>query len=242
MGASAKNRSSLVARARTRSRGGPDPATVLRCAYSKAPRFEKRHLSGWGALCRETPGPAHWLRCRPVHDVAQNYRVSGHVKGGFRLAIIETHKFSCVPSAILLGRAMGPRSIEAKHGRARRADAHDAEVGRRVRSRRLENRLSQTELANRIGVTFQQVQKYEKGVNRIGASRLEKIADALDVPVTFFFGAVGNKTSTARKHASVFNLLQTSGSLRLVKAFHEIKTRKLRELLVGLAEQLAEGV
>ena len=56
-----------------------------------------------------------------------------------------------------------------KHVRARRADSRDAEVGRRVRSRRLECRLSQTELADRIGVTFQQVQKYEKGVNRIGA-------------------------------------------------------------------------
>src|ERR1051325_4977500 len=54
-----------------------------------------------------------------------------------------------------------------KHVRARRADMRDAEVGRRVRSRRLECRLSQTELADRIGVTFQQVQKYEKGVNRI---------------------------------------------------------------------------
>src|ERR1043166_4842022 len=75
-----------------------------------------------------------------------------------------------------------------KHVRARRADNRDAEVGRRVRSRRLECRLSQTELADRIGVTFQQVQKYEKGVNRIGAGRLQRIAEALEVPISFFFG------------------------------------------------------
>ncbi|HYI26562.1 MAG TPA: helix-turn-helix transcriptional regulator, partial [Bradyrhizobium sp.] len=60
-----------------------------------------------------------------------------------------------------------------EHVPARRADSRDAEVGRRVRSRRLECRLSQTELADKIGVTFQQVQKYEKGVNRIGAGRLQ---------------------------------------------------------------------
>src|SRR5881227_2312776 len=76
-----------------------------------------------------------------------------------------------------------------KHIRARRADSRDAEVGRRVRSRRLECRFSQTELADRIGVTFQQVQKYEKGVNRIGAGRLQRISEALEVPITFFFDA-----------------------------------------------------
>src|SRR5438477_12804607 len=76
-----------------------------------------------------------------------------------------------------------------KHVRARRADNRDAEVGRRVRSRRLECRLSQTDLASRIGVTFQQVQKYEKGVNRIGAGRLQRISEALEVPITFFFDA-----------------------------------------------------
>src|SRR5258707_8795672 len=83
-----------------------------------------------------------------------------------------------------------------KHVRARRADLRDAEVGRRVRSRRLECRLSQTELADRIGVTFQQVQKYEKGVNRIGAGRLPRISEALEVPISFFFGGAGSAAPT----------------------------------------------
>jgi transcriptional regulator with XRE-family HTH domain len=131
-----------------------------------------------------------------------------------------------------------------KHVRARRADNRDAEVGRRVRSRRLECRLSQTELADKIGVTFQQVQKYEKGVNRIGAGRLQRISEALEVPISFFFG--GTTTPTARDAAnggaeSVFGFLQTSGSVRIVKAFHKIKSRKARQLLVEMAEELADA-
>ena len=129
-----------------------------------------------------------------------------------------------------------------KHVRARRADNRDAEVGRRVRSRRLECRLSQTELADRIGVTFQQVQKYEKGVNRIGAGRLQRISEALEVPISFFFGG-GATGASSREQAgteSVFGFMQTSGSVRIVKAFHKIKSRKARQLLVEMAEELAD--
>jgi transcriptional regulator with XRE-family HTH domain len=131
-----------------------------------------------------------------------------------------------------------------KHVRARRADNRDAEVGRRVRSRRLECRLSQTELADRIGVTFQQVQKYEKGVNRIGAGRLQRISEALEVPISFFFGAGANGGATkdaAGASESVFGFLQTSGSVRIVKAFHKIRSRKARQLLVEMAEELADA-
>jgi len=130
-----------------------------------------------------------------------------------------------------------------KHVRARRADNRDAEVGRRVRSRRLECRLSQTELADRIGVTFQQVQKYEKGVNRIGAGRLQRIAEALEVPISFFFGPQGGGPAreTGSGSESIFGFMQTSGSVRIVKAFHKIKSRKARQLLVEMAEELAAG-
>src|SRR5688500_20347252 len=105
------------------------------------------------------------------------------------------------------------RSKTGDNTTARRADNRDAEVGRRVRSRRLECRLSQTELADRIGVTFQQVQKYEKGVNRIGAGRLQRISEALEVPIQFFFGASGG--GTARETGSgaerIFGFMQTTG-------------------------------
>lgn len=130
---------------------------------------------------------------------------------------------------------------------ARRADGRDAEVGRRVRARRLECRLSQSQLADKIGVTFQQVQKYEKGVNRIGAGRLQRISEALTVPISFFFGPglAPNSMSTdvdanAYRHAeSVFGFLQTNGSVRIVKAFHRIKSRRARQLLVHMAEEMA---
>src|SRR2546423_15649574 len=99
-----------------------------------------------------------------------------------------------------------------KHVRARRADNRDAEVGRRARSRRLECKLSQTDLADRIGVTFQQVQKYEKGVNRIGAGRLQRISEALDVPISFFFGGAVALDKTSET-GSIFGLVQSSGAV-----------------------------
>jgi transcriptional regulator with XRE-family HTH domain len=139
---------------------------------------------------------------------------------------------------------MKQAKITDKHVRARRADSRDAEVGRRVRSRRLECRLSQTELADRIGVTFQQVQKYEKGVNRIGAGRLQRISEALEVPISFFFGGQPGGASareTSGNTESIFGFMQTSGAVRIVKAFHKIKSRKARQLLVEMAEELAEA-
>jgi transcriptional regulator with XRE-family HTH domain len=140
---------------------------------------------------------------------------------------------------------MKQAKVTDKHIRARRADSRDAEVGRRVRSRRLECRLSQTELADRIGVTFQQVQKYEKGVNRIGAGRLQRISEALEVPISFFFGGGATGAPAARETSgngeSIFGFMQTSGSVRIVKAFHKIRSRKARQLLVEMAEELADA-
>jgi transcriptional regulator with XRE-family HTH domain len=138
---------------------------------------------------------------------------------------------------------MSKSKKKGQHVPARRADSRDAEVGRRVRSRRLECRLSQTELADKIGVTFQQVQKYEKGVNRIGAGRLQRISEALDVPITFFFDVTPHATTTAPKNGtdSVFEFMQVSGAVRIVKAFHRIKSPKARQVLVEMTEELAGG-
>src|SRR5260370_31061794 len=79
------------------------------------------------------------------------------------------------------------RDFEMDHKRTKAPDACDADVGRRIRAQRLLCHMSQTELGNRVGITFQQIQKYEKGVNRVGAGRLARIADVLSVPVSFFF-------------------------------------------------------
>jgi transcriptional regulator with XRE-family HTH domain len=125
----------------------------------------------------------------------------------------------------------------------RRADGRDAEVSRRIRARRLECGLTQSELANKIGVTFQQVQKYETGRNRIGAGRLQRLAEALVVPIPFFFDATPHaptRVSGAGAN-SVFEFVQNASAVRLVKAFHRIKSAKLRQVLVQMAEQLAGG-
>ena len=104
----------------------------------------------------------------------------------------------------------------------KRPDPVDIEVGHRIRIERLARGLSQTALANQLGVTFQQVQKYEKGVNRVGAGRLAKIADTLGVPISFFFdGAPGPKTAAGNVNEAL-GLIRTAGSLRLVRAFENM--------------------
>jgi transcriptional regulator with XRE-family HTH domain len=125
--------------------------------------------------------------------------------------------------------------------RARRADHRDAEVGRRVRTRRMQKGLSQSELGDRIGVTFQQVQKYEKGVNRIGSGRLERIATALEVPIAYFFGdgkgGVSGAKGGGEQPQSV--LLQTRTSVRLLEAFNRFVSPRAARLFVELAEEIA---
>ena len=86
------------------------------------------------------------------------------------------------------------------------------------------------------------MQKYEKGVNRIGAGRLQRISEALEVPITFFFDAnlaAGN--ASRGQSESVFGFMQTSGSVRIVKAFHRIKSHRARQMLVAMAEELADA-
>jgi transcriptional regulator with XRE-family HTH domain len=119
-------------------------------------------------------------------------------------------------------------------------DARDIEVGRRIRAQRLTRQMSQTELGTRVGITFQQIQKYEKGVNRVGAGRLTRIADVLGVPVAFLFGATEQATTTSTKAVNAaFSFLETAGAVRLVHAYAEIKNPKIRRALVTLAEQIA---
>ena len=129
----------------------------------------------------------------------------------------------------------------AKKMKQRSAGKPDIELGKRIRLRRVEQKISQAELGDKLGVSFQQVQKYEKGVNRIGAGRLQRIAEALEVPISFFFGgAPGAPARETGSAESIFGFMQTSGSVRIVKAFHKIKSRKARQLLVEMAEELAD--
>ena len=93
----------------------------------------------------------------------------------------------------------------------------DVVVGRNIRIWRLEKKMSQTELANRLGLTFQQVQKYESGANRVGASRLMQISEALDVPIHSFFEGAGG--DVAAQTESPMSLVADAQALRLVRAF-----------------------
>jgi len=122
----------------------------------------------------------------------------------------------------------------------------DRHVGSRVRMRRMMLSMSQEKLGDALGLTFQQVQKYEKGANRIGASRLQQISQILQVPVSFFFeGAPSQRTDRiegfgeAPSPAYVSDFLATSDGLALTKAFVRIKDAKLRRRIVDLVEQIA---
>ena len=122
----------------------------------------------------------------------------------------------------------------------------DKHVGSRVRMRRMMLSMSQEKLGDALGLTFQQVQKYEKGTNRIGASRLQQISNILQVPVSFFFegaphapGAHSSGMSEAPSPAYVSDFLATSDGLSLTKAFMRIKNSKLRRRIVDLVEQIA---
>ena len=110
----------------------------------------------------------------------------------------------------------------------------DALVGARVRMLRERRKMSQTALGEAIGVSFQQVQKYEKGVNRVGAARLQAIATALDVPVTFFYDGDGK----AREVESLL-FLDSAFSLRLLRAYSKIKDQTVQRQLVSLMESIA---
>jgi transcriptional regulator with XRE-family HTH domain len=122
--------------------------------------------------------------------------------------------------------------------RKRRAGAEDVEIGRKIRALRLQRGLSQSGLADGIGLTFQQVQKYEKGTNRVSAGRLQKIADMLNIPITFFYSGMGVHAKRRDAPSPGLPFLQTKGAVRLVKAYSEIPSRTTKYALVMLAEAL----
>lgn len=123
----------------------------------------------------------------------------------------------------------------------------DIHVGGRVRLRRMMLGMSQEKLGEQLGITFQQIQKYEKGTNRVGASRLQNIATVLSVPVGFFFdGAPGNSANSAADAKSgsyVVDFLSSSEGLKLNRSFVRIADSKVRKRIVDLVRSLAgDGV
>jgi transcriptional regulator with XRE-family HTH domain len=129
----------------------------------------------------------------------------------------------------------------------RSSDPVDRYVGSRVRMRRLMLGLSQSKLADQVELTFQQVQKYEKGSNRIGAGRLYQLSHILDVPVSFFFEGAPRPTglpSRNRRDAPspryLSDFLATTNGQALVKAFMRIKRTAVRRNIVRFLEAMAD--
>jgi transcriptional regulator with XRE-family HTH domain len=122
--------------------------------------------------------------------------------------------------------------------KGRLCDDVDVLIGRNVRMLREDRGISQTELGRKIGVTFQQVQKYENGKNRIGSGRLFKIASVLGVPITAFFEGA-HQTMSADAVSSPVALLAEPYALRLLQAFCALENRDLRRSLVEIVERMA---
>ncbi len=124
-------------------------------------------------------------------------------------------------------------------------DAIDVYVGGRIRMRRVMLKMSQTRLGDELGVTFQQVQKYEKGMNRVGASRLQKIATVLGVPPSFFFHQEGDEPlntsglENVQGLSDVSQFLQSREGVTLNQSFLKIADPKIRQKILALVKAMA---
>lgn len=130
--------------------------------------------------------------------------------------------------------------------RTRRLDPIDLFVGKQIRQRRKRMGISQVQLAEKIGITFQQVQKYEKGINRIGAGRLFRIACILDVKITDFFPysteqALSSGVGEAMHIEKMPDILSTSEVVELSDAFERIPDPETRQRIVELAKSIANS-
>jgi len=135
--------------------------------------------------------------------------------------------------------------VKASINSGRRTTAVDTHVGQKIRARRTLLGLSQTELADTAGITFQQVQKYEKGANRVGAGRLQQFSEALGVPPSYFFEGLpsaGKKIRAPEEgelpEGSIVSFLGTREGAALVRGFLAIKEKPIRQGLIGFTASL----
>jgi transcriptional regulator with XRE-family HTH domain len=122
----------------------------------------------------------------------------------------------------------------------------DKYIGARIRARRLQLKFSQGHLADALGITFQQIQKYEKGSNRVSGSRLCQVAHALNVNEAFFFdgmpggsGGSGGKSKSNGDGLHFQDVMTTRDGQDLIEAFHKIKNKLMRRQIVDLAVTFA---
>ena len=124
----------------------------------------------------------------------------------------------------------------------KQANPIDIQVGNRVRIRRMLIGMSQERLGDLLGLTFQQVQKYEKGVNRIGAGRLFEVSRILNVPIDFFYEGVSTQPGASEPEGAppVMEFVSSGEGLQLSLAFMKIKDAKVRKRVLDLVKSLAE--
>ncbi|MEG8098774.1 helix-turn-helix domain-containing protein [Candidatus Liberibacter brunswickensis] len=115
----------------------------------------------------------------------------------------------------------------------------DINVGKRIRLRRMMLGMSQEKLGECLGITFQQVQKYEKGVNRVGASRLQHISEVLESPISFFFDDSSTTHSDeSSEESNVIDFISTSDGLQLNRYFFQISDIKVRQKIIDLVKSI----
>ncbi len=128
-----------------------------------------------------------------------------------------------------------------KKKKGRRPNSADIQIGESIRAHRLNAGMSQSNLAGRLGVSFQQIQKYEKGVNRVGAGRLPQIAKIFQIPVAALFDAHADTSAGERNGAAPVKLLHDRNTLKLLTAFKDISDRGIRHRLVSLVDTIARA-
>ena len=131
-------------------------------------------------------------------------------------------------------------SAAAKQSRAQ-ANTVDTHVGQRIRDKRNERGMSQTEVANALGVTFQQVQKYERGTNRVGASRLFDLSRILSVPVQYFFEGLKNQPTPIEKEDDNVIHLMKPDTVELVEAYYKVENPQVRRQILSTIRSISFG-
>lgn len=126
-------------------------------------------------------------------------------------------------------------------GKRRRPNSADIQIGESIRAHRLIIGMSQSDLAGRLGVSFQQIQKYEKGMNRVGAGRLPQIAKIFDIPISALFEANADTSPGKSAGAAPAKLIPDRNTLKLLTSFGGIAHRRVRHSLVDLIDAIAKS-
>jgi len=177
---------------------------------------------------KKETAPAGWLRRFQLHTTQQG-------RGGGRLPLSRA-----ISNKRLRSRKV-PRAVRSK-AEEKRSQSFDRHIAGRIRLRRMTLGIFQETLGKSLGISFQQIQKYEKGTNRVSAGRLWEIAKLFNTPISWFFGEIpgGEGAKTIVSHAT-HDILRDAATVRLARAFGSIRDARLRGCLLSSVDALANG-